>query len=153
MTFSTHFIVIYSYSLQQSRKWRICSLCNMYNQKITTVHEIHNRSVKLSSPFHQEASKQMATKSVRSVVTHFRLLPYVEGYSEKFSNIFNWNNDYRYPLCSGLVYKRNCHNCDDVYVGQTKSFLKTRTANHNSDIRLGKTEKWEFELILRTLKF
>jgi len=35
----------------------------------------------------------------------------------------------------GVVYRITCQNCDASYIGQTKRKLRTRTKEHNSDIR------------------
>lgn len=44
-------------------------------------------------------------------------------------------------LRRNLVYKIDCNDCQQCYVGQTSCFLKTRMAGHRSDIKLKKCEK------------
>ncbi|KYN27889.1 hypothetical protein ALC57_02707, partial [Trachymyrmex cornetzi] len=41
------------------------------------------------------------------------------------------------PIMSkkNVVYRINCNDCDDSYVGQTKRTVKTRTMEHRNDIR------------------
>lgn len=44
-------------------------------------------------------------------------------------------------LCSELIYKINCADCDAAYVGHTKSYLKIRISGHKSDVNAGNVEK------------
>lgn len=43
-------------------------------------------------------------------------------------------------MCSGLVYKIPCKDCDLCYIGHTASYLKVRLSKHKPDVRLKKVE-------------
>jgi GIY-YIG catalytic domain. len=39
------------------------------------------------------------------------------------------------------IYKINCKQCEEVYIGQTKRNLETRTKEHFKNLRLNHTDK------------
>lgn len=41
---------------------------------------------------------------------------------------------------TNVIYKINCSDCNQVYIGQTKQYLKNRVQNHKNSIRYGNTD-------------
>jgi len=51
----------------------------------------------------------------------------------KLRNIIKTHKDLN--LCKKNVYKLDCNNCEATYVGQTKTQLKTRIAEHRNHMK------------------
>lgn len=107
---------------------------------------------------------QASNISGRESLTRFRSLAYFNGCSEQLAKIFkiydpsigigfkSYNTMYSLffsklkqevpkHLCSELIYKIDCGDCDLSYVGQTKSYLRVRMNGHKTDVRAGSVDK------------
>lgn len=103
------------------------------------------------------------TVSNRDQPDKFRSMNFVNGCSEQLTKLIfqynpriglgfkNGNNLYslvfsklkqKVPieLCSKLIYKIPCKDCEFCYIGHTASYLKVRLSKHKSDVKLKKTE-------------
>ena len=59
--------------------------------------------------------------------------------SNTMSNIFKFKDRLPKMLCSGIVYKYSCGECDATYVGKSQRHLKTRVSEHKGlSVRTGK---------------
>ena len=87
--------------------------------------------------------------------TSFVSAPYIKGASERISRVLKPfdiklahkpRNTLRKQLChikdkvvpldvSGCVYKVNCSDCDQVYIGETKKNVKDRIKEHQGNVR------------------
>jgi len=64
------------------------------------------------------------------LILHFRFLTDLSDLKCGKDNL-----DPHYRVCTRVVYKISCHNCEVSYIGQIKRQLRTRIKKHNSDIR------------------
>ena len=110
---------------------------------------------------HQKVDRCSTLNSSKSSYTSFTSLPYIRGMSDKIQRVLNEAGvkvgmkpyltikkllpSLKDPLdnCekSCLVYLVPCHDCDFVYIGQTKRDLKSRLSEHKRAIKYQRPEK------------
>lgn len=90
------------------------------NIKYCTIPNIKILSTKLKECFKNEENIRVTTKNQKTIASLYSKLK--DPVPDK--------------LKSNVVYKVDCKNCSQTYVGQTSQWLKNRIALHRSDIRL-----------------
>lgn len=147
------------YKNQALEKAKRLLLQNGYDDRI-----IRKLTLRFNSINNRTQFPAQSNSSASVTVSKFRSLAYFNGCSEQLAKTIkiydpsigigfkSYNTLYslffsklkqKVPklLCSELIYKIDCGDCELSYVGHTKSYLKIRLGGHKSDVRAGNVDK------------
>ena len=125
---------------------------------------------KTQRKFNRSVSTNQENQVTESEEKSYISIPYIPGTSERLKRIFRRYNlevahqptrKLRSELChlkdkktpqekSGVVYKIDCENCDEKYVGETGRQVRDRMLEHERDVRNKKPASKVFEHVRET---